>query len=65
MLKQYLNGKGVDFTERDIASDKDAMEWVANSIGQLATPVTDIDGMVILGFDRERIDLALRDKKLI
>lgn len=65
MLIEYMKGKGVDFTVKDITLDREAMEWVGNTIGQLATPVTDIDGTVILGFDRERIDLALRDKKLI
>lgn len=65
MLKEYLTGKKVAFTEKDIASDREAMDWVANTVGQLATPVTDIDGTVVLGFDRERLDLALRDKKLI
>lgn len=65
MLREYLKGKGVEFTEKDISVDREAMDWVANTIGQLATPVTDIDGTVVLGFDRERIDLALRDKKLI
>jgi glutaredoxin 3 len=65
MLKQYLKGRGVAFTEKDISVDRDAMMWVGNTIGQLATPVTDIDGIVVLGFDRERIDMALRDKKLI
>lgn len=65
MLKEYLSGKGVAFTEKDITTDREAMEWVGNTVGQLATPVTDVDGTVILGFDRERLDLALRDKKLI
>jgi glutaredoxin-like YruB-family protein len=65
MAMQYLKSKGVDFTERDISSDHEALEFVANTIGQLATPVIDIDGDIILGFDRERIDVSLRRKKLI
>jgi glutaredoxin len=65
MLKEYLKSKSISFTEKDISTDRAAMEWVGNAVGQLATPVTDIDGIVILGFDRERIDLALRSKKFI
>jgi len=64
MLMQYLSGRNIDFTERNIAEDKDALDWVANTVGQLATPVTDIDGTIVLGFDRERIDAALQAKKL-
>lgn len=65
MVKTYLENKGLAFKERDISQDQEALDWVANTVGQLATPVVDIDGEVILGFDRERIDLALRAKKLV
>jgi glutaredoxin 3 len=65
MVKAYLESKGLSFKERDISQDQEALQWIANNIGQLATPVIDIDGEVILGFDRERIDLALRAKKLV
>ncbi len=65
MVKTYLESKGLPFKERDISQDPEAMDWVANTVGQLATPVTDIDGEIILGFDRERIDSALRAKKLV
>ncbi len=60
MAKQYLKSKGVDFTERDITQDSEAMNWVADTVGQLATPVLDIDGTVVLGFDRAKIDHALK-----
>lgn len=65
MLTRYLESKGVDFKVRDITEDREAMEWVGTHVGQLVTPVTDIDGTTIIGFDRPRIDLALREKKLI
>lgn len=62
MVKQYLKGKGFEFTERNIADDKEALDFVANTVGQLATPVTDINGTIVLGFDREKLDLALATK---
>jgi glutaredoxin-like YruB-family protein len=65
MLKEYLTSKKVEFTEKDITQDKEAFDYVLNTIGQAATPVTDIGGEVVLGFDRPKIDLALRDKKLV
>jgi len=65
MAMQYLASKKVSFKERNIAEDRDALDFVANTVGQLATPVIDVDGEIILGFDRPRIDLALREKKLI
>ena len=65
MAMTYLQSKGIQFTNRDISTDREAMDWVAQTVGQLATPVLDIGGTVILGFDRPRIDLALHEKKLI
>ena len=65
MAMSYLQSKKIDFKERNIAEDREAMQFVADTIGQLATPVIDIDGEIILGFDRPRIDMALRDKKLV
>jgi glutaredoxin 3 len=65
MAKEYLKSKGLDFSEKDITVDREAMDWVADNVGQLATPVIDIEGDVILGFDRERIDNSLRHHKLV
>ena len=65
--KQYLEHLGVDFTVRDIEQDKRAMEKLLEKVGgeTSSVPVTDIDGIIIRGFDRAKIDAALRDKGLI
>ncbi len=65
MVKEYLKGKKVEFKEIDVSQDMNAAQWVYDHVGQLATPAIDIDGTVILGFDRHGIDQALREKKLI
>jgi len=65
MAMEYLKAKKVDFKVVDVSKDMKAAQWVYDHVGQLATPAIDIDGTVILGFDREGIDAALRDKKII
>lgn len=65
MAMHYLDGKKVKYTEKDITQDADAFHYVVDNIGQAATPVIDIDGITILGFDRPKIDEALRAKKLV
>ena len=63
--KQYLDGLGVPYDDRDVESDpKFANESVGKS-GQRGIPVLDIDGTIVVGFDRPRIDAALREKKLL
>lgn len=60
MAREYLKSRKVEFKEYDISDNPKAMDWVREHVGQLATPVIDFDGTIVLGFDRPQIDLALR-----
>jgi glutaredoxin 3 len=63
--KDYLDKKGIKYTERNVEHDQAfAIEAVQKS-GQTGIPVIDIDGTVIIGFDRPKIDAALQAKKLV
>jgi glutaredoxin-like YruB-family protein len=63
--KQYLDKLGIKYTDKDVdASPESANEAVSKS-GQRGIPVIDIDGTIIVGFDRPKIDQALKDHKLI
>jgi len=63
--KDYLQKKGVKFTEKDVERDQKAAVEAVQKSKQTGIPVLDIDGTIIIGFDRPRIDAALADKKLI
>ena len=63
--KEYLEHLGVAFTVRDIEEDSGAMEELVEKSGQQSVPVTDIDGVIIRGFDRAKIDATLKEKGLI
>lgn len=65
MAKQYFQSLGVEYEEHDLTQDHEAQQWVYEKTGQLAVPVIDIEGDVILGFDKPRIDTALRENKLV
>ena len=58
MMKEYLSRKGVEFTERDVTSEPAAMGEL-EKLGFLSTPVTVINGEVIVGFNRKRLDELL------
>lgn len=60
MAKEYLKSRKQKFKEYDISDNPKAYDFVVNTVGQAATPVIDIDGQIILGFNRPQIDLALR-----
>lgn len=59
MAREYLHDKKITFKELDVSENSTAAKWVYENAGQLATPVLDINGTVILGFDRPKIDAAL------
>ncbi|HEY6443769.1 MAG TPA: glutaredoxin family protein [Candidatus Acidoferrales bacterium] len=58
--KEYLSQKGIKFQEKDITQDSSALPEL-KKLGYMTTPVIVIDGMVIVGFDAAKIDLALSD----
>ncbi len=65
MAKQYLGSRKVEFEEKDVTSDADAYNEILEKSDQLGVPVIDIDGSIVVGFDRNKIDVLLRDKKLV
>ena len=54
--KAYLRRQGISFREVDIARDQNAAQSLVKRSGQMAVPQIDIDGHLIVGFDREKID---------
>jgi glutaredoxin 3 len=57
--KDYLDKKGVKYTDKDVDSDRSIAEEAMKLSGQTGIPVLSINGQVIVGFDRPRIDAAL------
>lgn len=60
MVREYLKKKKKTFKEFDISENPNAYNWVRDNVGQIATPVLRVDDDVIIGFDRLKIDQALR-----
>jgi glutaredoxin len=54
-VKEFLSQRGVDFLDRDITTDEEAMAEL-EELGYMATPVTVIDGEVVIGFDRAKFE---------
>jgi glutaredoxin-like YruB-family protein len=63
--KDYFDKIGVKYTDKDVEKDpKNGLEAVEKS-EQRGIPVIDIDGEIIIGFDRAKIDAALKEKQLV
>ncbi len=53
-----LSQKQVEFTERNIAADEAAVGELEKVV-YMTTPVTLVDGEVVVGFDRARLERLL------
>ncbi|MFO8006256.1 MAG: thioredoxin family protein [Candidatus Brocadiia bacterium] len=58
-LKAYLRRNGVSFREVDISRDQRAAEKIARRSGRMAVPQTDINGRLVVGFNRAELDRLL------
>jgi len=65
MAKQYLDGLKVPFKEIDVEHDQNAAREMVEKTGQAGIPVIEIGDETIIGFDRQKIDSALRANKLV
>jgi len=57
--KRFLASRGVAFKEYDISTDPGADREVRRLTGQMGVPVIVIDGQVVIGFDRPRLESLL------
>lgn len=64
-LKDYLRRHRVAFREVDISRDPRAADTIARRSGRMAVPQTDINGRLVVGFDRATLDglLGIQSEK--
>jgi glutaredoxin-like YruB-family protein len=59
-VKSYLKRNNMPFEEVDISKNPDKKREMVEKSGQEQVPVTEVDGIVIVGFDLEKIKKALK-----
>lgn len=64
MAKQWLKEKKIAFENIDVGSDQEKAKEMIDKSGQMGVPVLDIGGEIIIGFDKPKIEAALKEKKL-
>ena len=58
--KEFLKQHNIKYTEIDVSASPEAAHEMIHKSGQMAVPVIDIDGKIIVGYDVERIKKALK-----
>ena len=56
--QEFLAKKGIAFVNRDITKEPQALDEL-RKLGYLTTPVTVIDGEVVIGFDQHKLEQLL------
>lgn len=61
-LKEFLKEHDIEFEDIDVSQNKVALDEMVKKSGQMGVPVIDIDGEIIVGFDKEKITQLLEIK---
>ena len=60
-VKDFLDKRGVKYTEYDVSVDKDAADEMVRKSGQMGVPVVIVGDQIIVGFDRAQLEQLLAD----
>jgi len=60
--KDFLKQNKIPFKEINVEQDPDKAREMIEKSGQSGVPVIDIDGKIIVGFDKEKIKKVLKLK---
>ncbi len=61
-LKAFLKEKNIQFNDIDVSHDEAALKEMVDKSGQMGVPVIDIDGQIVVGFDKNKIVELLKIK---
>ena len=65
MAKEYLKQKGVEYEDIDVSSNRDAAQEMIDKSGQMGVPVIEINGKIIVGFDKDAIEAEKRALSMV
>lgn len=62
MTKHFLKENNIEFEEIDVSRNRKAAEEMIEKSGQMGVPVIEINGEIIVGFNKEALEKALKLK---
>lgn len=62
-LKEFLKEHSIEFEDIDVSQNKTVLDEMVKKSKQMGVPVVDIDGQIIVGFDKEKISELLNIKE--
>ncbi len=62
MAKDFFKKNGVKYEEINVEENQKAADEMVEKSGQMGVPVIEIDGQIIVGFQRSALEKALKLK---
>jgi len=62
LAKDFFQQNNIEFEDFNVAEDEKALQEMVSKSGQMGVPVIDIDGEIIVGFNRAEIERILKEK---
>lgn len=59
MAKEFFKSNAIDYEEKSVMTDLAAREEMVKKSGQLGVPVIDIEGDIVIGFDKPELSRLL------
>lgn len=59
MAKDFFQKNGIAYEEFNVAADEKAREDMFNKSHQMGVPVIDVDGTIVVGFDKRNLETLL------
>jgi glutaredoxin len=63
MAKDFFQKNGIVYEEHNVAADEKAREDMFMKSRQMGVPVIDVDGTIIVGFDKKNLEMLLLPAK--
>lgn len=59
MAEDFLKENNINYTEIDVGANREKADEMIKKSGQMGVPVIEINGEIIIGFDKKRISELL------
>ena len=59
LAKDFFKEKNVKYEEVDVSVDENAAQEMIDKSGQFGVPVVEVDGKIIVGFNKRELEKAL------
>ena len=62
MVKRFFRKNNVEYEEKNVANDQVAVKEMIEKSGQMGVPIIDINGEIVVGFNKEKLSELLNIK---